>query len=218
MRFPNLSSLFLLGKKSKDDDGSDYVYASFTVRTFAITVDMLLLFLLMAPVFGWISEFVFPDYYLNGGDNQAQNIMFALGNEKITTDVAMQKLEELGVFRKLGLDYFLQLFVSGVIIIFAWVKFNTTPGLAVFRAHVADATTGETPTLRQYVIRYIVGVIAIAPLMLGVLVMFFNARKMALHDWAANTVILRRKFRLRRSEDEYEDSADEDGENEAQER
>lgn len=197
MRFPNLS-LFPFSKKS--DDGSEFEYASFTVRTFAISIDMLLLFIFMAPIFGWLSQLIFPEFYLQGGDEKAQAIIMAWGNGQLARDAAMQEMQAMGLFDKMGLDYFLQLFVSGVLIVLSWVKYDTTPGLLMFRCRVADATTGESPTLKRYIIRYVVGVIAIAPFMLGVLMMFFNARKMALHDLAANTVILRRKFRFKREE------------------
>lgn len=215
MRFPNLS-LFPFSK-SKEDDDSDYVYASFTARTFAITIDILLLYLILAPVFGWISQMMFPEYYLAGGDGQAQALFQQYITGHISLDVMKDSMRQLGLHNKMGGDYILQFVVSGVLIVFSWVKFNTTPGLHVLRMSVADADTGEAPSLRQYIIRYIVGCISLLPFMAGMILMFFNKRKMSLHDLAANTVILRRKMRWGRKEEvDSESESEEKTEQESQ--
>ncbi len=198
MRFPNLSLFPFFKAKEKDD--SDFTYASFTARTFALTIDMLLLFVVFSPVFSWVSQIILPNFYSVGGDSYVHGLIAQFAAERISSETMFLKMEQMGLYEKLGLDYVLQFFVSGIFIIFSWVKFNTTPGLFAFRMSVVDADTGLEPSTKQYVIRYIVGIISIMPLMLGMMWMFFNARKMSLHDVAANTVIVRRKFRFGKKE------------------
>ncbi|MDG1287746.1 MAG: RDD family protein [Rickettsiales bacterium] len=212
MRFPNLS-LFSSSSKKTDDD-SDLSYASFSARTTALVLDMLLILLILTPVFEYISQFLNPDFYANGGLTQAQATFEAAALHKISVADAMERLGQLGFFDKMASDYLVQIIVSACLIIFAWVKYDTTPGMFVLRMYIADANTGEKPTLIQYVIRYFVGIIAIVPLTLGLFVMFFNQRKMALHDYAAQTVVLKRKFRFRKKkpEDAAEDEDPKDKE------
>ena len=207
MRFPNLS-LFPFSRKQEEDDDSEFAYASFSSRTFAVTLDILLLFLLMSPIFNWFSQIVFPNYYLAGGDAKTQSLLMQLGYGQISLDMMKAEMQEMGVYSKLALDYALQFIVSGVIIVFLWVKFNTTLGLYIFRMTIADADTGLPPSLKQYVIRYIFGVFSIVPFMIGMLWMFFNKRRMSLHDVAANTVILRRKIRFGRKQQESQEAAE----------
>ncbi len=201
MRFPNLS---LFSKKPEDD--SEYAYASFTARSAALVVDMLLLLLLLTPLYEYISQLMHPEFYRSGGMSQVQAVMEAVIRKEILVDEAMPQLEQLGLFQKMASDYTLQILLSAVIIIFAWVKYDTTPGMFLFRMHVADANTGEKPSLTQYITRYFVGLLAIAPLTLGMFIMFFNQRKMALHDYAAQTVVLHRKFRFKKKDTSQEET------------
>jgi uncharacterized RDD family membrane protein YckC len=192
MRFPNLS----FSKKPEDD--SEVRYANLSSRAFALTLDMLLLFIFLGPVFNYAGNWLYPEFHLQGGEAQVQNTLAALSAGQISAEQTVHQLREVGLFRKLALDYILQFIVSGVLIVLAWIKYDTTPGLFLFRMRLADASTGGKPSTVQYIIRYVVGVIAIAPMMLGMLLMFFNQRKMALHDVAAQTVVLQRKFRFKR--------------------
>ena len=202
MRFPNLSPFSFF--KPKEAEDGDYVYASFTGRTFALTIDMMLLFLLLSPIFAWISEIILPDFYRAGGNSRAHELIQQYATGQISMEMMKGSMREMGLYEKMGLDYILQFFGSGVVIIFFWVKYNTTPGLFLLRMSVVDADTGESPSTQQYIIRYVVGIVSILPLMAGMLWMFFNKRNMSLHDVAANTVILRRKIRFGRKNEELE--------------
>ena len=194
MRFPNLL-LFPFKKKKEPQDDNGLEYASFSGRSFALTFDMLLLFLLLFPLFGYLSQVIFPEFYANQGEQKVQALFQAMAMQQITTENLWQELQALGVMEKMLVDYSLQFLISGAIIVFFWVRFDTTPGLFLFRMHIADAKTGESPTFKQYVIRYIATVISTVPFMVGMFWIFFNSRKMALQDVVAQTVVIKRKIR-----------------------
>ncbi len=204
MRFPSLS-IFPFGRRKKSD-ASPIEYASFSARTFALVFDMLILIVLLSPVLQIISETFIPSYYLNGGNIKAQQIFLNLSEGAITAADAKDQLKSIGYMDRMLLDIINQFILCGFPIIFSWVKFNTTPGLYIFRCYVADASTGMEPSLKQYINRYIVGVFSVVPMMIGMLPMFFNKRKMALQDFTASTVVLRRKYKFeyRKAEAEKE--------------
>jgi uncharacterized RDD family membrane protein YckC len=201
LRFPNLARLLNPNQEPQEpDSSSDIEYASFSGRAFALTLDMLLLFLVFSPFYEFMSQILSPEFYLNRVDLKLQQLFLAYAEHEITGQQLVEELQAVGAFQKMALDYLMQIILSGIVIIFLWVKFDTTLGLFVQRMYVADSKDGGKPTFTQYMIRYIIGVIAILPMMLGMLTIFFTEKKMAIHDMAAGTVILQRKFFWKRRE------------------
>jgi uncharacterized RDD family membrane protein YckC len=58
------------------------------------------------------------------------------------------------------------------------------------RAKIVDANTGDKPSLRQYLIRYLGYIVATLPLGLGILWVAWDKRKQGWHDKLANTVVI----------------------------
>jgi len=210
LTFPNLPTLFPFGKRKKDS--SKVAYASFSVRSFAMTFDLLLLFLLLSPFYEMLSHIIHHSYYAQQGEAQAQRIVYGFLSHKISGQSTLNQLNSIGFFHKLLADYAVQMVISGLLIVPAWIKFATTPGLWLMRVYLADATTGGRPSWRQCAWRYVATILSVAPLMLGMLWMFFNPRKQAVQDVLANTVMLRRKFRfeISKAEDEQATEVTED--------
>jgi uncharacterized RDD family membrane protein YckC len=72
-----------------------------------------------------------------------------------------------------------------------WTLWQATPGKMMIQMRIVDAQTGSTPTIGQYVWRYIGYFVALLPFGLGFLWMFFDARKRGLHDIIAGTMVAR---------------------------
>lgn len=197
MRFPNLSFSPFPKLSSPDPNGEgDVEYASFMGRTLAMTLDTVLLLIIFMPIFHTLSEWMSPDYYAMGGDMLVGEITQAMATGQLTVDQGVARMRELGVFEKQSLDYMVQFILTGIIIVFFWVRYHTTPGLFLLRMYIADSRTGGKPSLNQYVNRYFFTVVSVAPFMLGMLWMFFSKRNQGLQDVLAHTVVLHRKVRF----------------------
>lgn len=192
MRFP---SLFPFSSRSASDRDSPIEYAGLTIRSFAVTLDLMLLLLLLTPLLDVMGDVLFPQFAQQGGEAVANQLLYSwLVLKQISLQEMLQQLAAMQFFARLGFSTFMQFIVGGVAIIVLWQRFDTTPGMYVLRLYVADAQTGEKPTLKQYIWRYFAGVVAVAPFMIGMLTIPFNRQKRALHDYVAGTVVLRRKY------------------------
>lgn len=72
-----------------------------------------------------------------------------------------------------------------------WVSKSATPGKMAVRAKIVDAQTGNLPSVKQSIIRYIGYYISLLPLGLGYLWIVWDSKKQAWHDKLAGTVVVR---------------------------
>ena len=72
-----------------------------------------------------------------------------------------------------------------------WVYKSATPGKMALKAKVVDARTGNTPTVKQSIIRYIGYYISLLPIGLGFLWVGWDKKKQGWHDKLAGTVVIR---------------------------
>jgi len=73
------------------------------------------------------------------------------------------------------------------------IRFQATPGKLMLRAQIIDASTGNRPTLAQFVIRYVSFMLVSLPLFgLGCFAVIWDERKQGWHDKLAGTVVVAR--------------------------
>lgn len=88
-------------------------------------------------------------------------------------------------------DFIFTWIVPLILIGVFWLKKQATPGKMLIRAKIIDAKTGEKPTLKQWIIRYIGYFVGAIPLGLGYIWVAFDPRKQGWHDKMAGTVVVR---------------------------
>ncbi|QCU72652.1 RDD family protein [Luteimonas yindakuii] len=76
-------------------------------------------------------------------------------------------------------------------VILFWLHKQATPGKMAVSARVVDASTGNTLSGVQAVIRYVGYFVATLPLGLGIIWVAFDPRKQGWHDKLAGTVVIR---------------------------
>ncbi|KLN65943.1 MULTISPECIES: RDD family protein [Vibrio] len=94
-----------------------------------------------------------------------------------------------------GTDFVLSWLFPLIAVLSFWVYRQATPGKMAIRAKIVDANTGDKPSLRQYLIRYLGYIVATLPLGLGILWVAWDKRKQGWHDKLANTVVIGDKER-----------------------
>jgi uncharacterized RDD family membrane protein YckC len=92
-------------------------------------------------------------------------------------------------------DFLISYLLPAVITIVFWSSQNATPGKMAIGAKIVDASTGDAPSLGQYIGRYLGYLLSIIPMGLGLLWIGFDRKKQGWHDMLAGTVVVRSKDR-----------------------
>ena len=88
-------------------------------------------------------------------------------------------------------DVVINYILPAVFVIVLWIRISATPGKLAIGAVIVDARTGEKPSTRQFIIRYIGYYVAAIPLAIGFIWVGFDPRKQGWHDKLAGTVVVR---------------------------
>lgn len=103
------------------------------------------------------------------------------------------------------LSYFVAVFESGffsfifsfvipaLIVLFFWKNYAATPGKMAIGAKIMDESTGEHPSMGQFIGRYFAEILSSLILMLGFIWIAFHPKKQGWHDTLAGTVVVRKK-------------------------
>jgi uncharacterized RDD family membrane protein YckC len=91
------------------------------------------------------------------------------------------------------LDFLISWVAPAVAVVLFWLARQATPGKMAVGARIVDARTGDRPSTRQLVIRYLGYYVAMIPLFIGILWVAFDPRKQGWHDKLAGTVVVRRR-------------------------
>jgi len=91
------------------------------------------------------------------------------------------------------LDFIISWGAPTFAIVLFWVYKSASPGKMFFSARIVDAETGQDPSARQCVVRYLGYFVSAVPLGLGFFWVAFDRRKQGWHDKLAGTVVVRCK-------------------------
>ncbi len=90
------------------------------------------------------------------------------------------------------MDVIINYILPFVGVILFWIYKSATPGKMVIKAQIVDAKTGNKPTVKQSVIRYLGYFVSTIPLGLGLMWVGWDKRKQGWHDKLANTIVVKR--------------------------
>lgn len=140
-------------------------YAGFWRRVAAAIIDSLLIFIVLAPL---VSLFTSGRYFT------------AVDSTTLADKIA-------------HLDWgflFLDQVVPFVLVIFLWVRYQTTPGKYMLDCYVVDAKSFMSLTIGQALLRYFGYLLSFLTLGLGFLWVAFDKRKRGFHDLIAGSVVV----------------------------
>jgi uncharacterized RDD family membrane protein YckC len=92
-------------------------------------------------------------------------------------------------------DFIVNWLLPAVAVVLFWMYRQATPGKMAIGARIVDANTGNHPTTRQLIVRYLGYYVSTIGLMLGFVWVAFDPRKQGWHDKIAGTVVVRPKHR-----------------------
>ena len=90
-----------------------------------------------------------------------------------------------------GWDVIISWILPAVAVVIFWFYRSATPGKMLVNIKIVDARTGGKPSTVQLITRYFAYVVAMLPLLLGVIWVAFDNRKQGWHDKLAGTVVIR---------------------------
>lgn len=135
-------------------------YAGFWIRTAATMVDTILIVLIIFP----------PLFLVYGWDYFTQEHTLFWGR---------------GFF-----DFLLNWIFPSITTLLFWHYGQATPAKMLFDLKIVDATTGQKPSNKQWIVRYVGYFVSILPLGLGLFWVAFDRKKQSFHDKMANTVVI----------------------------
>lgn len=78
-----------------------------------------------------------------------------------------------------------------------WITRQATPGLTLVGGQVVNAQDSGSPTLLQWLERYVSGLASFVLLGIGFVWIAFDAQKQGLHDKASRTMVIKSPARIR---------------------
>lgn len=164
------------------------IYPEFIPRLLSTTIDLVLLFTVLAPIINFISKYIFlyifHDFFIeNFIDTSSSNALaVAVTLPEFINHVTWQKF----------FTYFISVFILNTVLmaayfIICWYKFGATLGKMFMRMKIVDADSYVRPSLCQFIKRFFAYITAF----LGIWYIMFSKSGMALHDRIANTVVIK---------------------------
>jgi uncharacterized RDD family membrane protein YckC len=189
---PRPIDIFPFFGKRKMENG--YVLAGFSGRTFAMTLDMLLVLMIFSEPLRWVSEFFFPEVVQEETHQRVMQMLVMLEDAAITPVYFVQQLAQIGVFHKMAFDLFLQIAVAGILTIWSLHRWQATPGMWLLRMKVISAEDYGKVPLDRLIKRYLVLIPALLILTIGYVWINFSKRRQGWHDKAAGTLVIQQPF------------------------
>ena len=90
-------------------------------------------------------------------------------------------------------DFIVTWIAPAIAVVWLWSWKQATPGKMAIKAIIVDDTTGNPPTMKQWIIRYLGYYLSLIPLGLGYLWVAWDPKKQGWHDKLAGTVVIRPK-------------------------
>lgn len=154
----------------------DIEYASFTLRMLASVIDTLLSSIVLVPIFEMFNNiFKWSDMS-----------ELAQGNVQV---VSME--EAIAMLMQSMPSFLFQSFIFAAVIIIFWIYKAATPGKMLLKMKIVDVNTGNHPTKKQSVVRYLGYFLSFLPLCLGFIWIYFDKKKQGFHDKIAGTVVIK---------------------------
>lgn len=168
---------------------SQISYASFDRRLISFTIDVTITFLLITIIQN-IHNILFENTLMS----KMNHFFIEYGGQQngISLGTLWNYMVEQHILRDYLIWQFLIPFgIMTAYIILSWLKFNgATLGKWLTRTRIVDAKTFQSPTLSQYIARFLSYPLLILTLGIGLAMISFRNDKRGLHDIIAGTAVI----------------------------
>ena len=158
----------------------DVVYVSFSRRMYAAIIDVFLLSIYMIPVNMLI--------HLARGENASSRVLAHFLETQDKEGIQRYLTEHMNEI--ILYEYVPQIVAVFVVMMVFWFFRSATPGKIILGFKIVDAKTGYRPKFAQLVIRFLAYFIS-AISVVGLLLPEFNKKWRCLHDYIADTTVVK---------------------------
>ena len=186
--------MFLLHRKKQDS-----IYPSFMTRLLSSVIDIGIATILIVPIFMLLYKVVYngvlPTQELRQIMNEVAQNATTLHEQSrgLETNQHYREFIAKGGYTKIFIEQSFQIFILSAMVIFFWIRTQSTPGKLLLSMKIVDNETMKEPSLFQYIRRLLAYTISVLPFGLGLLYIAFNKKHRALHDLISGTVVISTK-------------------------
>ncbi len=181
--------MFLFRKKKKQKDSQ---YPGFMGRMFSAVLDLMLATIIVIPIcnifYGIIYDGMPPSKELQTILRNAYEAKISFGES-----AEYQTFMQVKGYTALILEQSIQVFFLGLLVLFFWNRYQSTPGKMLLHMKIVDHKTMGRPSIIQYIIRLFGYAVSAIPLGLGIFYILINKERRAWHDLLAGTVVISTK-------------------------
>lgn len=98
-----------------------------------------------------------------------------------------------GNFTRGFVGFLINYILPAFAVIIFWIYKSATPGKMATGLSIVDAKTGEKPSTKQFIGRYLSYYVSMLPFFLGIFWVGIDKRKQGWHDKLAGTVVIKNK-------------------------
>ncbi|RZI45634.1 RDD family protein [Rickettsiales endosymbiont of Peranema trichophorum] len=167
-------------------DGKKYILATLHRRMIAAIIDTVCIGMVVGLCVDYVQYLIYGN--VTGLD--------MIANIDASTKPGYSILDMLhllyvhGVFTRLLMVLISSLMLFGPVIITFWRLAGATPGKLLTKCMIVDARTGQIPSVKQCVVRFLGYTISTAPACLGFMTALVTQKNQAIHDMLAGTVVV----------------------------
>lgn len=169
-------------------------YPDFLIRLLAISIDVPLVAFFTMPVMPYVSLYLFQDVmhdFLtlhNVTINSPNDILQVIASEQFQAEINANKVSAFykGIICALGPALFQYVVISFYFII-SWTIFGATLGKFLLKMKIVNLKTLQKPSLISSILRYLFYILG----PISIFYLFFNKQKRAIHDYVAETIVIK---------------------------
>lgn len=180
--FSILSSINVIQKVKKDDNGICYVTG--LRRYLSVLLDLIIIVLFLQFCGQALNQF-----FMSSESSKILGQIAAKYQMQVplsAEETAMQSK----LIKLLVLNQIVQFIMLFSYVAYMWIRFGATPGKLLLGLRVVNAQTFEKLTLKQAIKRFFSFILSTAPLFLGFIWASFDKRCQTWHDKIADTVVV----------------------------
>ncbi|MBP9792221.1 MAG: RDD family protein [Rickettsiales bacterium] len=173
----------------------DPIYPNFSKRMLSSVIDLMLVYLILTPLWHFLSLIIYAG---PSPVSQLRQIITTTMETAQNNPASINLQQEYMTFiNQQGYWPFIQeqgiqLIILGSVMLWFWIKYNSTPGKLILSLQIADSNSLQKPSKFKLILRMISCTVSVIPLGIGFITAIFNKENRAWHDLLSGTVIIKK--------------------------
>lgn len=173
----------------------DPIYPNFSKRMLSSVIDLMLVYIILTPLWHYLSLVIYAGP--SPVSQMRQLLQKTMQNTPNNLTSITTQQEYIDFINQNGYWPFIQeqamqLIILGSIMLWFWIKYNSTPGKLILSLQIVDSHSLKKPSIFKLILRMISCIVSVIPFGLGFITTIFNKENRAWHDLLSGTVIVKK--------------------------